>query len=195
MHPALDFLTSRVLTWTPLYGYHVSQNVDRFLRKRHPDIGKKSLSAMLPNPIFSAIGLHPNRKMSKEIGFDNFVKPNLAWKIFRQPCRKVPPAGGIGDRGFPLQARFDIKTLCLPTHEPTGDGVVSMPIQIFPGLRFWPKYEIFQEHTILFSHLAISVYRIWYCLFREHWTLSCDRWTQWDVPYLKFLGHRLRFES
>ena len=98
-------------------------------------------------------------------------------------------------QGFPLQARFDIKTLCLPTHEPTGDGVVSMPRQIFPGLRFWPKYEIFQEHTILFSHLAISVYRIWYCLFREHWTLSCDRWTQWDVPYLKFLGHRLRFES
>ena len=78
MHPALDFLTSRVLTWTPLYGYHVSQNVDRFLRKRHPDIGKKSLSAMLPNPIFSAIGLHPNRQMSKEIGFDNFVKPDLA---------------------------------------------------------------------------------------------------------------------
>lgn len=113
MHPALDFLTSRVLTWTPLYGYHVSQNVDRFLRKRHPDIGKKSLSAMLPNPIFSAIGLHPNRQMSKEIGFDNFVKPNLAWKIFRQPCRKVPPEGGIGDRGFPCKRAKCTFALCL----------------------------------------------------------------------------------
>ena len=128
MHPALDFLTSRVLTWTPLYGYHVSQNVDRFLRKRHPDIGKKSLSAMLPNPIFSAIGLHPNRQMSKEIGFDNFVKPDLAWKIFRQPCRKVPPAGGIGDRGFPLQARFDIKTLCLRETPAQRAGISPPPL-------------------------------------------------------------------
>ena len=65
MHPALDFLTSRVLTWTPLYGYHVSQNVDRFLRKRHPDIGKKSLSAMLPNPIFSAMDCYRNCQMFK----------------------------------------------------------------------------------------------------------------------------------
>lgn len=113
MHPALDFLTSRVLTWTPLYGYHVSQNVDRFLRKRHPDIGKKSLSAMLPNPIFSAIGLHPNRQMSKEIGFDKIVKPDLAWKIFRQPCRKVPPEGGIGDRGFPCKRAKCTFALCL----------------------------------------------------------------------------------
>ena len=119
MHPALDFLTSRVLTWTPLYGYHVSQNVDRFLRKRHPDIGKKSLSAMLPNPIFSAISLHPNRQMSKEIGFDKFVKPDLAWKIFRKLfgnlAGKFRPQAALGSGVFPCKRVLTSKRYACPT--------------------------------------------------------------------------------
>jgi hypothetical protein len=34
---------------------------------------------------------------------------------FDNTVKKFPPAGGIGDRGFPCKWRFDIKTLCLPS--------------------------------------------------------------------------------
>lgn len=72
--------------------------------------------------------------------FDNIVKPCCGEWTFgniaggplpfiplpvmdRQPFgQKVPPAGGIGVRGVPLQAHFDIKMLCLPSKGPPDMG-------------------------------------------------------------------------
>ena len=51
--------------------------------------------------------------LSKERTSGNIARSPLLRLTFRHSCQKVPPAGGIGVRGFPLQARFDIKTLCL----------------------------------------------------------------------------------
>ena len=40
-------------------------------------------------------------------------------------AEKFPPAGGIGVRGFPLQAHFDIKMLCLRNKAPLRRGFAA----------------------------------------------------------------------
>lgn len=57
------------------------------------------------------------------------ISPNplFAQKTFRQPCRKVPPAGSIGDRGFPCKRVLTSKRYACVKHPPFRAGVSPPP--------------------------------------------------------------------
>ena len=64
-----------------------------------PDFQRNGLPPELPN-----VGI---AKCSNEIGFDNFVKPDLAWKIFRKLfgnlAGKFRPQAALGSGVFPCK--------------------------------------------------------------------------------------------
>ena len=51
---------------------------------------------------------------------------------FRHTCQKIPPTGGIGVRGSPLQACGCTSVLCLHSKGPTQYRVISRPKEILP---------------------------------------------------------------
>jgi len=87
------------------------------LKKRHPHAGKNRVRQGCRTRFsaqWTAAGI---AKCSNEIGVDNFVKPDLAWKIFRKLfgnlAGKFRPQAALGAGDFPCKWRFDIKMRCL----------------------------------------------------------------------------------
>ena len=87
--------------------YNVPNNVDSLLKKRHPDAGENRVRQGCRTRFsaqWTATGI---AKCSNEIGFDNFVKPDLAWKIFRKLfgnlAGKFRPQAALGSGVFPCK--------------------------------------------------------------------------------------------
>lgn len=91
----------------PCTDYNVPNHVDSLLKKRHPHAGKNRVRQGCRTRFsaqWTAAGI---AKCSNEIGFDNFVKPDLAWKIFRKLfgnlAGKFRPQAALGSGVFPCK--------------------------------------------------------------------------------------------
>ena len=89
--------------------YNVPNNVDSLLNKRHPDAGENRVRQGCRTRFsaqWTATGI---AKCSNEIGFDDFVKPDLAWKIYRKLfgniVKRFRPQAALGTGVSPASAQ------------------------------------------------------------------------------------------
>jgi hypothetical protein len=97
------------------------------LKKRHPHAGKNRVRQGCRTRFsaqWTAAGI---AKCSNEIGFDNFVKPDLAWKIFRKLfgnlAGKFRPQAALGSGVFPCKRVLTSKRYACALTVPGGEGL------------------------------------------------------------------------
>ena len=98
--------------------------------------------------------------------FGNIANPYFSMgsiELLGNVAETFPPAGGIGDRGFPLQAHFDIKMLCLRSSTSPGRSAATMEIQPLYDKLVCP----FLNGHILFLYLVQIKPEKCGCVFKE----------------------------
>ena len=131
----------------PCTDYNVPNHVDSLLKKRHPHAGKNRVRQGCRTRFsaqWTAAGI---AKCSNEIGFDNFVKPDLAWKIFRKLfgnlAGKFHPKAVLGSGISPCKCVLTSKRDACVKCPPFRAGVLPPPGAAKPCAA---------EHDLLLRH-------------------------------------------